>query len=256
MKHHKVHSKRIIPISIVVPTYNEEKYLPKLLQSIKSQSVQPVEIIVADNNSTDNTTQIAKQFGAKVVQGGDVSTGRNSGVKHSSQDIIFAFDADVILKRTDDLLQLYEYFTTHKLDVANPIIELECNRCAPRIRFMNKFYKAIMHVSKALKHPLLGVGPLTIFTKEYFYKVNGFSIEFSGNAEDLLFTKQARKLKMKYGVVPITITTSNRRFIKGTRQILKVFMWGGLVGLLITLNIKNNKLLRLAKRIYGRMGGG
>ena len=45
-------------ISIVIPTLNEEKYLPKLLVSIKKQHYKDYEIIVADAGSKDNTRKI------------------------------------------------------------------------------------------------------------------------------------------------------------------------------------------------------
>jgi len=41
-------------ISIIIPTLNEEKFLPKLLNSIKEQNYKNYEIIIADANSTDN----------------------------------------------------------------------------------------------------------------------------------------------------------------------------------------------------------
>ena len=50
-------------ISIIIPTYNEEEYLPKLLESIKSQDFTDYEIIVADAQSDDNTREIAKENG-------------------------------------------------------------------------------------------------------------------------------------------------------------------------------------------------
>lgn len=66
-------------ISIIVPTKNEERYLPGLLKSIKKQTVQPYEIIVADAGSTDRTVEIAKKYGAKVIKGGIPQVGRNKG---------------------------------------------------------------------------------------------------------------------------------------------------------------------------------
>ena len=50
-------------LSIVIPTYNEEEYLPKLLESIKMQSYSDYEIIVADANSNDKTREIAEECG-------------------------------------------------------------------------------------------------------------------------------------------------------------------------------------------------
>ena len=55
-------------ISVIVPAYNEEKFLPQCLEALKNQSFNlPYEIIVVDNNSTDLTGEIARNAGVKVV---------------------------------------------------------------------------------------------------------------------------------------------------------------------------------------------
>jgi len=53
--------------SIIIPTYNEEKYLPALLQSLKDQTIKPKEVIVVDAYSKDNTAEIVKRYGYKLV---------------------------------------------------------------------------------------------------------------------------------------------------------------------------------------------
>lgn len=55
-------------VSIIIPTYNEEKYIGRALASIKKQSFKNYEIIIGDGESKDNTAKIAKQYGAKVLQ--------------------------------------------------------------------------------------------------------------------------------------------------------------------------------------------
>ncbi len=50
-------------ISIVIPTLNEEAFLPTLLDSIKKQSFTDYEIIVADAGSKDKTIDIAQEYG-------------------------------------------------------------------------------------------------------------------------------------------------------------------------------------------------
>ena len=57
----------MVTVSIVVPTYNEEKYLPRLLASIKAQDFRDFEIIVADTPSEDRTAAIARRFGCKLA---------------------------------------------------------------------------------------------------------------------------------------------------------------------------------------------
>lgn len=84
-------------LSIIIPTFNEEKLLPILLRSIRSQSFTDYEIIVADNASTDKTRQIAENHGATIVSGGLPGKSRNAGANDARGDTLLFLDADVIL---------------------------------------------------------------------------------------------------------------------------------------------------------------
>jgi glycosyltransferase involved in cell wall biosynthesis len=101
-------------ISIIIPTFNEDQCLPILLESIKQQSFSDYEVIVADNNSTDDTVAIAKKYGATVTSGGLPGPGRNAGAKIAKGDILLFLDADVLLKSRN---YLYDCIT--ELDHAN-----------------------------------------------------------------------------------------------------------------------------------------
>ncbi len=89
-------------VSIVIPAFNEEDYLPNCLRSIKNQTYRNIEIIVADNCSTDKTKEVAEKFGAKVVrvEGKNLPTIRNEGVKKVKGKILFFIDADSILENS------------------------------------------------------------------------------------------------------------------------------------------------------------
>jgi glycosyltransferase involved in cell wall biosynthesis len=84
-------------ISIVIPTLNEGRYLPRLLGSLQRQTLKNFEIIVADADSTDQTAAIARAHGAKIVKGGLPAIGRNRGASYARGDFIFFLDADVKL---------------------------------------------------------------------------------------------------------------------------------------------------------------
>lgn len=101
-------------ISVVVTAYNEEKYLPEALASIKNQTLRDFELIVVDNNSTDKTAKIARKLGAKVVkekiQG--MTPARETGFATAKGSIIIKVDADTVLA-PDWFENAVKFFQTH-----------------------------------------------------------------------------------------------------------------------------------------------
>ncbi len=69
-------------ISVVIPTYNEEKGIKQCIDSIFANTEQPYEVIVADGGSSDKTVEIAKAAGAIVFDDPDstVVSRRNVGI--------------------------------------------------------------------------------------------------------------------------------------------------------------------------------
>ena len=104
-------------LSIIIPTYNEEEYLPILLESIKQQKFDDYEIIIADANSTDRTREIAEEYGCIITEGGLPAVGRNNGAKIAKGEYLLFLDSD--LKLTDDYLRdtIYE-FRMERLGIA------------------------------------------------------------------------------------------------------------------------------------------
>lgn len=99
MKNHENHKK--LTLSIVIPVFNEENQIKSCLESISLQTELPDEVIVVDNNSTDNTVMIAKEFDfVRVVN--EMSQGvlfaRTAGFNNAKTDIIGRIDAETHLK--------------------------------------------------------------------------------------------------------------------------------------------------------------
>ena len=87
-------------VSVIVPTYNSSKFLEACLESIKQQNYKNIELIVVDNNSTDDTKEIAKQYTDKVFnKAPERSTQRNYGVEQSQGEYVAIIDSDMKLSQ-------------------------------------------------------------------------------------------------------------------------------------------------------------
>lgn len=89
-----------LTLSIVIPVFNEQDHLKSCLSAIASQTVLPDEVLVVDNNSTDGSAAIAKQFPfvkllCEKKQG--VLFAKNKGFSAAKGDIIGRIDADSLL---------------------------------------------------------------------------------------------------------------------------------------------------------------
>ena len=95
----------MIKISLVIPAHNEEEYLPSLLDSVEearghfSLSPDSIEVIVVDNQSTDDTAAVATRKGCRVVEEKIriIAAVRNAGARVAQGEIIAFTDADNIL---------------------------------------------------------------------------------------------------------------------------------------------------------------
>lgn len=119
----------MVSISIIIPTYNEAKYIGKTLDSIKSQNYKDIEVIIADSNSSDGTRDIARKTynGAKIINKKERGVGIacNAAAKMARGELLMFIDADTSI--TKNLLSSYEKAFEEKEVVAatGPIIPLE-----------------------------------------------------------------------------------------------------------------------------------
>lgn len=85
-------------VSVIVTTRNNTTTLNACLLSIQKQTYTPIELVVVDNHSTDDTMEIAKRFTEKVfTKGPERSTQRNFAVKKSSGKYVLIIDSDMEL---------------------------------------------------------------------------------------------------------------------------------------------------------------
>lgn len=94
----KKQSDRFPTISVILPTYNAQKYLIRCLDSIKKQEYpkEKIEVLVIDGGSRDSTLEIAKRYKTKIFFNPfvDCDEGKSIGLKHAKGEIIALIDSD------------------------------------------------------------------------------------------------------------------------------------------------------------------
>jgi len=157
-------------ISIIIPTFNEEKFLPNLLESIRRQTFRKYEIIIADNFSKDKTREIAKRFGCKIVDGGLPAVGRNNGARAAKYNLLLFLDADVELRDKDFLKKLVRKYQKKHFDLASGFALSTSENFVALFSnlFLGIFYFMFQFV------PFGAFGAFLFTTRENHDKIGGF----------------------------------------------------------------------------------
>ncbi len=154
-------------ISVVIPAYNEEQYIHRVLSSLQRQTFKDFEVIVVDNNCKDNTAKIAKSFGARVVK--ETTQGmipaRERGFQEARAEIILRTDADTVVP-PDWVERIYNAFSTHPDVVA---VGGNLDLPIPLGRFIIAWYNLSCRI--ALGHPQLN-GPNMAIRKSVWQKIS------------------------------------------------------------------------------------
>lgn len=212
-------------LSIVIPTLNEEKYLPALLKLIKDQNFNNYEVIVSDAYSKDNTVKIARDFGALVVQDKKKSPARqrNQGAEKAQGDTILFLDADTKIP-VDFLNKAYSEFINRKLKAAG--FYLIFNSTNFIYRLFEKVYRLACFLGQYFFPASVGVGIMV--NRQAHQQIKGFD-ESIFIGEDYDYIKRLSKIG-KYRMIKSTkLFFSVRRLEKeGVVKVLWKWFRGGL----------------------------
>ena len=200
-------------ISIIIPTLNEEEYLPKLLGSIHQQRFKDLEIIVADAGSKDRTVQIAKAHGCKVTSGGLPGKGRNEGARVAKGEVLFFIDADATLP-PHFFERFLREFDRRKLDVAGCAMKLPGKKKLYRV-FEKMFTLYFRATERFYPH-----ASNCIVVKRWLHeKIGGFD-ETMKLGEDFFYVRSAAK-HGKFGFIPsLSFYVSPRRAEEDMKKII------------------------------------
>lgn len=202
-----------VDYSIIIPAYNESKWLPETLKMIhQAMATIPLqgEIIVTDNNSTDNTAERAQQLGAKVVFEpiNQISRARNAGAQAAVGKYFIFVDADThispeILKVALDNLQ-----SGHCCG-GGSVVAFDHDITPTQA----KVWSVWTWISTRFK---LGAGCFLYCTKEDFESTGGFS-EAVYASEEIWFSRNIKRLKSNKGkkfhiITEYPVVSSGRKF--------------------------------------------
>ncbi len=208
-------------LSIVIPAYNEEKYLSKCLEAVFAEikkTSYDIEVIVVDNASTDKTSEIAKAFPeAKLVYEPKkgLSQARQSGFLASSGEIIANVDSDSTIPAGWIEKVFVEFSKNPKLvALSGPYVYPEMPHLT---NFLVHVYYFIGFIGHIINHHFFKVGAMLqggnfILRRTALEKVGGYdtSIDFYG--EDTDIARRIQKVGLVKFMFSLRMYTSSRRF--------------------------------------------
>ena len=207
-------------VSVVIPAFNEEEHLPICLASLAAQETDTnFEVIVVDNNSTDNTSGVAKKFekqlNLRIIK--ELKRGRGAarftGFKYAAGSIIFSTDADTVVPEN----WIEEYLKKFKKDPS-----LVAVTGIPQIRDFDVLKNSVFNLTVpqflkinylAFGHP--GLSGFSFAIKESAYDEAGGFDPVTDCYEDLDLAHSVHKVGKIALVTKPPVFFSGRRFEKG-----------------------------------------
>ena len=215
--------------SVIIPTLNEEKYLPPVLEQLKSID-EDLEIIIADGGSEDNTLKIAERFNVKICKsekGKGIQL--NNGAGCATGDVLIFLHADTFLP-VNAFSLINEYLLVRRVHIATFKMKFDKQSLLMDIySWFTKFDSIFTTFGDQA----------IVIRRDFFNKLNGFpNLTIF---EDVELCRKARS-KTKIYKLPAFVTTSARRF--ELRGILKNQLLNGLYIIQYLVGIDPNNIYK------------
>lgn len=210
-------------ISVIVPAFNEENYLTRLLGSLRQASLvftdlnsgEMPEVTVVDNGSTDRTAIVAQGFGAEVVTEPrrSIAVARNAGARNSKGDVLVFIDADYRVLPSFFVRIADGYDSNRAMTAAGVRVLLEPSEVDPITQALS--YIGLM-LLRRIKNMSFGVAT---FRRECFETLGGFAEDhYAFEDVDILERLAAEKDRDRgqYRILTdVTVFASARGFHRG-----------------------------------------
>ena len=209
----------IYKITLVICTYNRDRYLPEALNSVKLQTLDRrwFQLIIVDNFSTDNTAAISDKFIKENPQlnvrycfekNKGLSFARNRGIHEAAAPLISYVDDDAILS-PDFLKEMVLFFDKHPdaVGAGGKVIPKYENGKEPvwMNKYLNGFVGKLNYGNEVLlfdKHMKYPAGCNMTYKKEVLEKAGGFNNELKFRSDDKYIFQKVKKISDKIYYVP------------------------------------------------------
>jgi glycosyltransferase involved in cell wall biosynthesis len=217
-----VNAEEVPRISFIIPAKNERDNIGETIRVVKRHAWKvPIEIIVVDNESSDDTGVMAKSEGASVVlkKGGTIGEVRNYGVQKSSGAVIVFLDADITF--SDEWFR--EIYAVISSIESNPYL-ITGSHCVPPVDggWIEKHWFGKVSQSEHTTH--LGSGHLLV-SRKLFDALGGFSA-IHATGEDYDFCIRAKNIGAAVVNNP-RLKAIHRGYPKSLREFVLREAWHG-----------------------------
>lgn len=203
-------------ISILIPMRNEEQNIAKLLNSLIHQDYPNIEIIVLDDNSTDNSYQVACSFinkinNLQIIKGAELPKdwlGKNWAchqlATHAKGEILIFIDADVTL-HSNAISTMFDYFQQYKLDALSVFPTQMMNTLGEKlvVPLMNWILLSLLPLVLVQKSKFKSLtaanGQTLMFKKEVYESIGGHAKVHNHTVEDMELAKLVKSNGYRFG---------------------------------------------------------
>lgn len=228
--------------SVVIPTLNEEQFLPNLLESLTTQTCKDFDVTVVDGSSKDKTVVRATSFAKQlpnlrvlVSKKASLPLQRNMGARASKGKWLCFLDADGVL--TPYFIERAKWFIKdHDARLMTTWFKPDSEN--PKDAVYTLFGNIVLEGSLIFKRPL-PPGPLTVVRRDVYEKVGGYD-ETHAFHEDVDFGLRLAKIGVRLDVLRESLCVwSFRRFRKeGTFKVINQYILSVLPVLLFNTSFK------------------
>jgi len=207
--------------SIIIPTLNEEKLLPNLLNQIRQACILErfdCELIISDGASSDRTLEVAGNFTDKLVlhtkaYRQNISEGRNAGAKCAQGDVLVFLGADIIFQ---DINHFFDYVNTKFMNSRFLAMTCDVKVFPQEEKTSDMFFHFILNTYFYLLNVFgvgMGRGECQIIRRNVFFDFNGYNESLAAGEDFDLFKRVRKKGKILYSR-NLCVFESPRRYRK------------------------------------------